>query len=151
MVHAHHPVGSRHAPRTILSATTLMQTTRQAFKMSARSKATSNMRRCDGLTECCTVARASRLTERNEFAHGQRRHTILFVKINRGELEERRFCTGQGDVGPLAVFLSCCQAEQHPVFERLGDDLWYYDRTPVEATKLSTYGRTLHDKELHEA
>ena len=84
--------------------------------------------------------------ERNEFAN-TRWHKKTFdtfsVKINRGELEGATIWhKNQGDCGPFGrcdlVFV--VKQEQHPVFERLGDDLWYYDRTPVEASRLFYVG-----------
>ena len=84
--------------------------------------------------------------ERNEFANtrwAKKTYDTFFVKINRGELEGATIWhRSQGDVGPFGrcdlVFV--VKQEQHPVFERLGDDLWYYDRTPVKATKLFYVG-----------
>ena len=93
----------------------------------------------------CTVARASRLTlsvTSLRTRDGQR-HTILsssrsIAANSRATIWHR----SQGDVGPFGrcdlVFV--VEQEQHPVFERLGDDLWYYDRTPVKATKLFYVG-----------
>ena len=80
--------------------------------------------------------------ERNEFK-GTKYHKItrdsFSVKVNRGELEGATvWYRSQGDNGPRGrsdlVFV--IKQQPHPVFERLGDDLWYYDRTPIPAERI---------------
>ncbi len=61
------------------------------------------------------------------------------VKVNRGELEGATiWYKNAGDVGPFGrcdlVFV--IKQLPHEIFERLGDDLWYYVREPLGPTEL---------------
>ena len=99
---------------------------------------------------------------RNEFAGtrwAKKTYDDFSVKVNRGELEGATIWhRNLGDCGPFGrsdlVFV--VKQEPHAVFERLGDDLWYYDRTPIAAEQLfycgwaPTLGRTKSDEKLHE-
>ena len=75
--------------------------------------------------------------ERNEFANtrwAKKTYDDFNVKVNRGELEGATIWhKNQGDCGPFGrsdlVFVVKLAA--HSVFERLGDDLWFYDKQPV--------------------
>ena len=84
--------------------------------------------------------------ERNEFAGtrwAKKSHDSFGVKINRGEYEGATiWFKSQGDVGPFgrADLVFIVKQAAHPVFERLGDDLWYYDTTPTPAGDLFYVG-----------
>ena len=79
---------------------------------------------------------------RNEFANTRwfkQTHDDYNVKVNRGEYEGATIWhRNQGDVGPFgrADLVFVVKQMPHAVFERLGDDLWYYDRYAVPASNL---------------
>ena len=68
--------------------------------------------------------------DREEFEHTKwhkRSRSIYSVKINRGEVEGATFWfQREGDVGTMgrADLVFVLKLEQHPLFERMGDDLW---------------------------
>ena len=74
---------------------------------------------------------------RNEFKgtrYAKTTQDYYNVKINRGELEGAAIWYKMaGDVGPFGRcdLVFCVKQAPHPVFERLGDDLWYYEREPA--------------------
>lgn len=83
---------------------------------------------------------------RNEFAGTRYAKTscdYYNVKINRGELEGATvWYRMAGDVGPVgrADLVFVVKQRPHEVFERLGDDLWYYEREAVEDDALFYVG-----------